>query len=73
MKQRNKLNSIDKAKIQARFDMKYNYFITLPLSSLKRIYNENKMSNTDRQALVNATQFVLQNGLNKEEVVKEEN
>lgn len=74
-----KLSSKDKVKIQARFNIKYQEFIKLPLNDevfegvatkrgLKTIYKEDKMSSTDRKALIQAINYVLYTPKKKEGV-----
>ncbi len=60
-KQRNKLKLIDIQKKQARYDAKFEEFKLLSLEELKKYYTENKMSQTDRFALIHATDFVMKN------------
>lgn len=58
-KQRNKLKISDRAKIQARFDMKYEEFSKLELEELRRLFRETKMSSTDKHALIKVVDVKL--------------
>ena len=60
-KERNKLKLIDIQKKQARYDSKFEEFKLLSPEEAKKMYNEIKMSQTDRIALVHATDFVMKN------------
>lgn len=72
-KERNKPNTLSLAKIRARFDMKCEEFAKLPLydeleedgvtvklRGLRTIFREDKMSSTDKQALVASVNFRMQ-------------
>lgn len=60
-KQRNKKKPEEIAKMQARFDMKFEEFSKIDdLDELKRIFNEEKMSANDRDALVNVVRKLMQ-------------
>lgn len=63
MKQKRKLKEADKAKIMNRYITKCEEFKSLTLEDLKQLYNNTKMSSTDRQALIKIMDFKL-----KEEV-----
>lgn len=79
MSKKKKLSNSDMLKIQARFNMKYQEFIKLPLNDeifegvatkrgLKTICKEDKMSSTDRKALMYAINYVLYTPKKKEGV-----
>lgn len=55
-----KLTKIDEEKILARYEVKLAEYKTKSMDELKIIYNS-KISNTDRQACVVATNFVMKN------------
>ena len=72
-KQRNKLKIEDKVKIQARYNLKLEQFKILSPDELKKCYMETKMSSTDRQALIHATDFVMKQIMDKPiEIINEE-
>jgi len=59
MKQRNKIKDLDKQKIQARYDAKFEEFKQLSLDELKNLYTTTKMSSTDKYAIIHATDAVM--------------
>ncbi len=72
-KQRNKLKIQDRVKIQARYNTKFEEFKLLSLDELKKYYNENKMSSTDKQALIHAIDFLMKQIMDKPiEIINEE-
>lgn len=58
-KQRNKIKLADRAKMQARFDMKCEEFNDKSLEELRELFRNTKMSSTDRQALVKTVDMKL--------------
>ena len=64
-KRRNKLKLIDIQKKQARYDSKFEEFKLLSPEELKKYYTENKMSQTDRFALIHATDFAMKQLMDK--------
>lgn len=76
-KERNKIKPSEVAKIQARLEKKYNEFLELPLHDeldadgkvtkrgLRTIYREDKMSLTDKRALVSAVDNLLRREMSK--------
>lgn len=74
-KLRNKISVIVFNKINARFDAKLDEFLQLSLDELKTIFNEAKMSKTDRHALVKATDILLKRQITElsKEIGKESN
>lgn len=87
-----KLSKKDKAKIQARFEAKFGEYVRLPFydkteevdgmaqvvtRGLKTIYEQDKLSFTDRRALVQAMDHLLRNpkieerGIDRIEKLKE--
>ena len=58
-KQRNKLKQVEVDKIKIRYESKLEEFKLLPLDELKLRFNEQKMSSTDRHALVMATNHLM--------------
>lgn len=54
-----KLGKKDRMRIQLRWLKKYNEFIKLDKEELKKLYNETKMSSTDKHALTQAVQEIL--------------
>lgn len=67
MKKKQRLQNKINAKIQARYILKYNEFITKTPEELKEIFQITKMSSTDRKALIDAVHKLLeqQNNLTK--------
>jgi hypothetical protein len=55
----NKMKSHDIIKVKARYDMKFKEFMEMSLDELSEYYKNNKMSSTDRHAIVMATQEKL--------------
>ncbi len=54
-----KLTNIGKLKIQARYNAKFDEFKEKSKEELKEIFNTQKMSSTDRKALMDATSYLL--------------
>ncbi len=54
-----KLGKKERVKIHNRWVAKYEEFLKLSKEDLKKLYNETKMSSTDRHALIQATQDIL--------------
>ena len=82
-KLKTKLSKKDQAKMQARFEAKFGEYVRLPLydkdgiRGLKTIYTEDKLSSTDKKALLYAMDHLLRNprveerGLDRIEKLKE--
>jgi hypothetical protein len=64
-KQRNRLKESDKEKIRSRFESKLEEFKQLPLDTLKDMYQNTKMSHTDKFALVRAKDFLMKEAMIK--------
>jgi len=58
-KQRNKIKLADRAKMQARFDMKCEEFSTKTLEELRELFRNTKMSSTDKHALIKVVDMKL--------------
>ena len=72
-KQRNKKKFKDIQAQQARYDAKFEEFKLLSPEELKTTYNNVKMSQTDRYALIHATDFVMKQIMDKPlEIINEE-
>ena len=57
--QRPILSKASRIKIQARYNTKYEEFIKQTPEELKELYNSKKLSATDKQALIEATGYLL--------------
>lgn len=64
-KERNKLTASDKEKIRARFETKLEEFKQLPIDTLKDMFQNTKMSHTDKYALIRATDFLMKEAMIK--------
>tara|TARA_R110000868_G_scaffold111290_1_gene300720 strand:+ start:4512 stop:4757 length:246 start_codon:yes stop_codon:yes gene_type:complete len=60
-----KLTSVDIAKIDARYLNKLEEFKIKTLDELKEIFNTKGLSNTDKNACIVATNFIMKNNLIK--------
>lgn len=58
-----KLTFLDKSKIEARYLNKLNEFKTKSLDELKEVFNSKGISNTDKNACIVATNFIMKNNL----------
>ena len=58
-----KLTLTDKMKIEARYLNKLNEFKTKSLDELKEVFNTKGISNTDKNACLVATNFIMKNNL----------
>ncbi len=58
-KNKKKLSSEDKEKIQARYTKKLEEYKSKTLEELQEIYKVGKISSTDRHAIVVATNYLL--------------
>ena len=58
-----KLTLTDKMKIEARYLNKLNDFKTKSLDELKEVFNTKGISNTDKNACLVATNFIMKNNL----------
>ena len=65
-KARNKLKQEEIDKIHARYELKFEEFKQRSLDDLKIMFNIEKMSSTDKHALVMATQHLLQQQIKDE-------
>lgn len=63
------LSAKDRLKVKARFDLKVAEYMKIDKNELGRMFREDRMSSTDRQALIFATKQILYN----EEIQKLEN
>lgn len=72
---KNKLKQEDHTKIQTRFKFMFEAYKLKTVEELKEIFNKGKLSSTDQEALIRATDHLLkQKGLNEvKEIIKEEN
>lgn len=66
-----RLTNAAKQKIQARYNAKFDEFKEKSKDELKSIFNSEKMSSTDRKALLDATSYLLWK--ERQEVLKEGN
>jgi hypothetical protein len=53
------LTNKSKSKIKNRYNSKFAEFIKVDKEELKRLYNETKMSSTDKKALMDAVSYIL--------------
>ena len=70
-KQRNKMKQIDVNKVRARYESKFEEFKLIPLDDLRAIFNNQKMSSTDRHALVMATDHLISKAAEQSLVINE--
>ena len=55
-----RLSNIDKEFIKARYSTKLEEYKTKTIDELKDLFQKTKMSSTDRQALIGATNYLIQ-------------